>query len=240
MNRYAYVANDPINSADPLGLLQCFVSYSYEYFSTTVDGDDAVGIRVYARQHCFNDGVNIGSRSGTSLLVSVGGDDATPSKPSGPGQMTANQCLRNCYQAALNGYNVTGETRSQRIVNTLEDFSPMTFPRLANGFDEFTKVRRGGPGFVTRNGLQGPVVRGSYGTALKAGAKKMVGGAFGAASLGLALGGLLVQILNPFIGREKFLRDAIDECNSGCRGATRKIESSLFGTADDLRETLRH
>lgn len=62
-NRYAYVANDPVNSVDPLGLLVCFLTYEYQYFPTTVEGEDAVGIRVVATQHCYDIGGGGGGRA---------------------------------------------------------------------------------------------------------------------------------------------------------------------------------
>ena len=71
-NRYAYVANDPVNAADPLGLLVCFLTYEYQYFTTTVDGEDAVGIRVAAMQHCYDIGGG-GARSPGSVSWVDGG-----------------------------------------------------------------------------------------------------------------------------------------------------------------------
>ena len=240
LNRYVYVDNDPVNSADPLGLLACYLSYSYQYFSTTtVDGEDAVGIRVVATQTCWG-GVGSGASGGSGIVIGGegggGGGSLGGERVGGP--MTPNQCLRDCYRKALDAYDIAGKTSDQQSVDFFEGLSPVSAYSAAGGIDEFVKVLKGGPAFVTSKGLQGPVLRGSIRSALKAGGSKAVGGVLGKVSLGAGLGGLLIQVLNPFIGREKFIRDAIDECNSGCRGATRKIGSSVFGTVGRVRDFL--
>src|SRR4029079_16308319 len=140
-------------------------------------------------------------------------------------QRNPDQCLRDCYNKALHAYDEAGATRAQEIVDFIESASPLrNLLSLSRLVDEFAKVFKGGPGFFTRNGLQGPVVRGSIGSAAKSGFSKMIGG-FGAAALGMAFGGLLTQGLEPFIGRDKFIRYAVDYCNSECKGASNKIRS---------------
>jgi len=241
LNRYAYVANDPVNATDPLGLLGCYLEYSVVYFPATVDGDEAIGIRVVATQTCW--GIRGGGGGGSTGTVTGGsgsGGGGSPGVQSDRvyGQMTPDQCLRDCYRKALDTYNEQADTKYQQWVDGLEGLSPFSLVSISRGVDEAVKVRAGGAAFVTRNGLQGPVVRGAVGSALKSGAAKALGGALGKASIALAVIGLATQALNPFIGRERFLRDAVDECNSGCRGATRKIDSSVIGTIGRLRDFL--
>jgi len=232
LNRYVYTANDPINAADPMGLylsgLECqtfvsgtlyldgtrpilFIPTSY----TTVCYSSHAGFRIDAR--------NRGGRQTRRVSNNPKTDD---------------QRLRECYKDAIDSYDEAGNTSAQRNINKIEELSPLSLRSVADGIDEAAKVLKGGPGFVTRSGLQGPIASGSAGSAMKEGAKKVIGGRLGAGSLGLALGGLLTQALDPFIGRDKFLRDAVDECNSAYPNASKRVESSIFGTSDKVRDFL--
>jgi RHS repeat-associated protein len=75
LNRYTYVGNDPVNGVDPLGLLVCFLDYSYEHFTyTDENGEDVIGIRVVAHQQCFDIGWGSG---GGALRQLIGGDIGT-------------------------------------------------------------------------------------------------------------------------------------------------------------------
>jgi RHS repeat-associated protein len=254
LNRYSYAGNDAVNWADPLGLdpTACFM----------LDGVPSCGISGF---RYGGGGVYGGFHGDLGLLISrvygwvdgdfvylgrivsflddgfsfrrPGGKDGSVKRVGA--QMSPDQCLRDCYTKALDVYNAVGNTSEQQVVDVIESASPLSLQSLAGGVDEAVKVLKGAPAFVTRNGLQGPVVRGSAGSALKSGAGKAMGGVAGKAFLGAALGGLLTQILDPFIGREKFLRDAVDECNSGCSGATKNIQSQVFGTVGKLRDFLR-
>jgi RHS repeat-associated protein len=85
LNRYSYVANDPVNSVDPLGLAVCILRYSYEYYHyRDENGEDVTGIRVVARQECYFDFGWGGGGGGQAVIGAEPGGSGGGGSSGGP------------------------------------------------------------------------------------------------------------------------------------------------------------
>ena len=216
LNLYSYVQNDPIGFVDPSGLLLREIRYTVcVAIGYYIDGSRA-GQTAY---ECHDEIDFIYTPDSPIDPPSVGGGGGG-GNPKSQGK-TPNELLKQCYKNALDGYDAAGRTSSQQTVDALKlsNIAGSLSGYLAGVGSYLTSLRPtiwGVRSWVTAAGTFSyrivPTWSSLSGVVLRA---VGIGGIIGTAGVNVAeYAGL---------GREGFLRDAVQACNVAVPKASNKV-----------------
>jgi hypothetical protein len=159
------------------------------------------------------------------------------------------ETLKDCYKRALQAY----DSADNQTINFIEDLNPVnkkffTPERLFLDLHTYKALTGGGSSKSTRFTKEvvnttetwfRKTTTTTTTTVVTTTAEEglTLSKVVGAASLGLSIGGFGIEVLDHFIGRDKALKDMVNDCNISHQKSPRHINTGFMGIglADDIR-----